>query len=63
MVPKYGRTMESTAREAMHKGLIERRHYLMYAQGTKEGKELMAQMEAEEAAAAAAEAAQQAGGH
>jgi hypothetical protein len=39
MVGKHGRTMESTAREAYEKGLIERRHYLIYAQGTKEGKE------------------------
>ncbi len=35
MVPKYGKTMEQDAKEAMEAGLIERRFYLIYAQGTK----------------------------
>jgi defect-in-organelle-trafficking protein DotB len=35
MVPKYGKTMEQSAREAYEAGLIEKRHYLIYAQGTK----------------------------
>ena len=35
MVPKYGKTMERSAREAFEAGLIERRYYLLYAQGTK----------------------------
>ncbi|MBI1215047.1 MAG: ATPase [Alphaproteobacteria bacterium] len=62
MVSKYGRTMESTAREAMEKGLIERRHYLMYAMGTKEGKEAQALEDAENAAREEAEKQAQ-GGH
>ena len=33
MVPKYGKTMEQSAKEAYDKGLIERRIYLQYAQG------------------------------
>jgi len=33
MVPKYGKTMEQSAKEAFDTGLIERRHYLLYAQG------------------------------
>jgi len=39
MVPKYGKTMEQSAKEAMDAGLIERRHYLVYAQGTKAARE------------------------
>ena len=35
MVPKHGKTMEQSAREAFDAGLIEKRHYLVYAQGTK----------------------------
>ena len=35
MVPKYGKTMEESAKEAFDAGLIEKRHYLIYAQGTK----------------------------
>ncbi|MCK5555871.1 MAG: hypothetical protein KAI76_06510, partial [Alphaproteobacteria bacterium] len=35
MVPKYGKTMESSAKEALDAGLIEKRHYLIYAHGTK----------------------------
>jgi defect-in-organelle-trafficking protein DotB len=42
MVPKYGKTMERAAREAMEAGLIERRYYLIYAAGTKEAKEAQA---------------------
>ena len=34
MVPKYGKIMEESAKEALDAGLIERRHYLIYAQGT-----------------------------
>ena len=37
MVEKYGKTMERAAREAFNDGLIEKRHYMMYAQGTKAG--------------------------
>jgi len=33
MVPKYGKTMEQVAKESYDAGLIERRHYLTYAQG------------------------------
>lgn len=36
MVPKYGKTMEQAAKDAYDAGLIERRHYLIYAQGTKQ---------------------------
>lgn len=39
MVPKYGKTMEKAARDAFEAGLIEKRHYLIYAAGTKEAKE------------------------
>lgn len=35
MVPKYGKTMEQSAKEAYEAGLIEERYYKMYAQGTK----------------------------
>lgn len=35
MVEKYGRTMEAAARAAFEAGLIEKRFYLLYAQGTK----------------------------
>jgi len=35
MVPKYGKTMESSAKEALDAGLIEKRHYLIYVHGTK----------------------------
>ncbi len=35
MVPVYGKTMEQAAKEAYEGGLIERRYYLLYAQGTK----------------------------
>ncbi len=35
MVPKYGKTMEQSAREAYEAGLIDRRYYLLYAHGTK----------------------------
>ena len=34
MVPKYGKTMEQSAKDAYDAGLIERRHYLQYALGT-----------------------------
>ncbi|MFN7114630.1 MAG: type IV pilus twitching motility protein PilT [Alphaproteobacteria bacterium] len=36
MVPKYGKTMEKAARDAFDAGLIEKRHYLIYRQGTKQ---------------------------
>ncbi|MDY0008763.1 MAG: ATPase, T2SS/T4P/T4SS family [Bdellovibrionales bacterium] len=35
MVPKYGKTMEQAAKDAFDAGLIEKRHYLIYQQGTK----------------------------
>lgn len=41
MVPVHGKTMEKSARDAYQAGLIEKRYYLMYAQGTKEGKEFL----------------------
>lgn len=43
MVPKYGKTMEKSARDAYEAGLIEHRYYLMYAQGTKAAEEALAQ--------------------
>lgn len=39
MVPKHGKTMEQSAKEALDAGLIERRYYLIYAQGTKAEKD------------------------
>lgn len=36
MVPKYGRLMEHSARDAYEAGLIDKRYYLVYAQGTKD---------------------------
>ena len=36
MVPKYGKTMEKAAKDAYEAGLIEKRHYLIYRQGTKQ---------------------------
>jgi len=36
MVPKYGKTMEKAAKDAFDAGLIEKRHYLIYRQGTKQ---------------------------
>ncbi len=36
MVPKYGKTMERAAKDAYDAGLIEKRHYLIYKQGTKQ---------------------------
>ncbi len=44
MVGKYGKTMEKAARDAIDAGLIEKRYFLMYIQGSKE-----ARAEAEEA--------------
>lgn len=35
LVPKYGRTMEQSAKLAYDQGLIEKRHYMVYAQGSK----------------------------
>lgn len=35
MVPKYGRSMEESARQAYEAGLIDKRHYLIYVQGSK----------------------------
>jgi len=35
MVPKYGKTMEKSARDALNAGLIENRYYMLYAQGSK----------------------------
>jgi defect-in-organelle-trafficking protein DotB len=36
MVAEHGKTMERAARDAFEAGLIERRYYLMYVQGSKE---------------------------
>ncbi|MEZ0260129.1 MAG: type IV pilus twitching motility protein PilT [Alphaproteobacteria bacterium] len=41
MVPKYGKTMEYSARMAYEAGLIEKRFYLIYAQGTKAQEDAM----------------------
>lgn len=35
MVPKLGRSMEQAARQVFEQGLIEKRYYLLYKQGTK----------------------------
>jgi defect-in-organelle-trafficking protein DotB len=35
MVEKYGKSMENAAQQAYEAGLIDRRHYLIYTQGTK----------------------------
>lgn len=35
MVPKYGKSMEQSAKEAFEAGLIEKRHYMIYMQGSK----------------------------
>ena len=51
MVPKYGKTMEQSAKEAFDAGLIEKRHYLVYAQGTKAAQERKEQQEKDDAAA------------
>ena len=50
MVPKYGKTMERSAKEAYDKGLIERRIYLQYAQGMEAIQERQALEDKEEAA-------------
>lgn len=49
MVPKYGKTMEKSARNAFNAGLIERRYYLTYAAGSKdpEAQAIIAQSRAE----------------
>ena len=41
MVAKFGKPMEVSAREAFEAGLIEKRHYLVYLQGTKAAKKAM----------------------
>ena len=41
MVSKFGKPMEVSAREAFEAGLIEKRHYLVYLQGTKAAKKAM----------------------
>lgn len=43
MVPKYGKTMEKSARDAFEAGLIDKRFYILYAQGTKAAKEALEQ--------------------
>jgi defect-in-organelle-trafficking protein DotB len=43
MVPIHGKTMESSAKDALDRGHIENRHYLVYAQGTKAAKKAMAE--------------------
>ncbi len=35
ILPKQGKTMERSAKDALDAGLIDRRHYLVYAQGNK----------------------------
>ncbi|MBI3441639.1 MAG: Flp pilus assembly complex ATPase component TadA [Proteobacteria bacterium] len=50
LVSKQGRTMEQSAKEAFDAGLIEKRHYLVYAQGTKAAQERKEQEERDEAA-------------
>ncbi len=45
MVPKYGKTMEQSARDAFDAGLIEHRYYLLYAQGTKAAAEALKKKE------------------
>jgi len=37
MVPKYGKTMEQSAKEAFENGIIDERYYKLYTLGTKEG--------------------------
>jgi len=49
MVPKYGKSMEQSAKEAFDAGLIEKRHYLIYAQGTKAMQERKEQQELDDA--------------
>lgn len=39
MVPKHGKTMEQSAKEAYEAGLIERRYYLRFAQGNQAAQE------------------------
>lgn len=41
MVAEHGKTMERAAKDAYEAGLIERRHYLIYVQGSKEGDDLV----------------------
>jgi defect-in-organelle-trafficking protein DotB len=43
MVSESGKTMETSARTAYQAGLIDRRFYLIYAQGTKAGTEFLEQ--------------------
>jgi defect-in-organelle-trafficking protein DotB len=50
MVPKYGKTMEQSAKESYEAGLIDRRHYLLYAQGTQAMQELKELTEKDDAA-------------
>ncbi|MCE9507604.1 MAG: Flp pilus assembly complex ATPase component TadA [Alphaproteobacteria bacterium] len=50
MVPKYGKTMEQAAKEALDAGLIENRYYLVYAQGTKAAQERKEMQEQDETA-------------
>lgn len=50
MVPKYGKTMEQSAKESYEAGLIERRHYLVYAHGTQAMQERKELEEKDEAA-------------
>jgi defect in organelle trafficking protein DotB len=54
MVPKHGKTMEKSARNAFNAGLIERRYYLTYAAGSKdpEAQAIIAQSRADGASPA-----------
>jgi defect-in-organelle-trafficking protein DotB len=56
MVAQHGKTMARSAKDAYEAGLIDKRHYIIYIAGTKEGKQIEAEL-AEEAAQALA------GGH
>ncbi|MDI1228619.1 MAG: ATPase, T2SS/T4P/T4SS family [bacterium] len=49
MVEKYGKTMESQARRAFEAGLIEKRHYLVYLQGSKAAQEALKRIARQEA--------------
>jgi defect-in-organelle-trafficking protein DotB len=41
MVSKHGKTMESSAKDAFDAGKIEKRHYLVYLQGSKAARKAM----------------------
>ena len=41
MVAQHGKTMESSAKDAYDAGKIEKRHYLVYLQGSKAARKAM----------------------